>query len=123
MVFTTHRETVSKFSDQINICSILAADGKTFALPYIDPDVMMQLTGVPASPLKFMLKMNCQKILSVVFFLVSVPLSMYMSRGLESPQMHSGWWLVRFCLNKMYRQLFASLTVMSFWVMTKGKAR
>jgi energy-coupling factor transporter ATP-binding protein EcfA2 len=52
VVFTTHRETVSKFSDQINICSILAADGKTFALPYIDPDVMMQLTGGASKPIE-----------------------------------------------------------------------
>ena len=52
VAFTTHRETISKFLDQINICSILATEERTVALPYIDPDVMMQLTGGACKPIE-----------------------------------------------------------------------
>lgn len=51
VVFTTHRETISEFSGRINMCSILNTPERTFGRPYIDPDVMMQLTGVSHRPI------------------------------------------------------------------------
>lgn len=51
VVFTTHNEAVSKFSDKIDVRSILNSPEKTLSLPYVHPDVMMQLTGESHSPI------------------------------------------------------------------------
>jgi len=51
-VFSTHRESVAKFTDRINICSLFQTPAKTISLPYVSPDVILGLTGRCEKPLE-----------------------------------------------------------------------
>jgi AAA15 family ATPase/GTPase len=52
VVFTTHRETISEFSSDVNIFGILNTGNGVLAMPHTNPQVMHQLTGTLSQPLQ-----------------------------------------------------------------------
>jgi energy-coupling factor transporter ATP-binding protein EcfA2 len=45
VVFTTHRETIEKFRDRINITGVWNTGSKVITLPHVDPRIITQLTN------------------------------------------------------------------------------
>lgn len=45
VVFTTHRETIEKFRDKINITGVWNTGSKVITLPHVDPRIITQLTN------------------------------------------------------------------------------
>lgn len=45
VVFTTHRETIEKFQDKINITGVWNTGTKVITLPHVDPRIITQLTS------------------------------------------------------------------------------
>ena len=52
VVFSTHRETISEFSNDVNIFGILNTGNGVLAMPHTNPKVMHQLTGTLSHPLQ-----------------------------------------------------------------------
>jgi AAA15 family ATPase/GTPase len=52
VVFSTHRETISEFSKDVNIIGILNTGNGVLAMPHTNPKVMQQLTGTLSQPLQ-----------------------------------------------------------------------
>ncbi len=52
VVFSTHRETISEFSGDVNIFGILNTGNGVLAMPHTNPQVMHQLTGTLSHPLQ-----------------------------------------------------------------------
>ncbi|WP_318407185.1 AAA family ATPase [Photobacterium leiognathi] len=51
VVFSTHRETISELSEQINIIGVFNTGNGVLPMPHTNPQVMSQLTGVMTKPL------------------------------------------------------------------------
>ncbi|WP_025739027.1 AAA family ATPase [Salinivibrio socompensis] len=51
VVFSTHRETISDFSQKINIVGVFNTGNGVLPMPHTNPQVMSQLTGVMTKPL------------------------------------------------------------------------
>ncbi|HHQ4779232.1 AAA family ATPase [Aeromonas veronii] len=51
VVFSTHRETIADFSDQINITGVFNTGNGVIPMPHTNPQVMSQLTGIITKPL------------------------------------------------------------------------